>query len=46
MSNLPEAGATQDTFTTSDALPWKPVDPENLDWRCSRCGGIQTRAPR
>jgi quercetin dioxygenase-like cupin family protein len=38
MSNLPEAGATQGTFTTSDAIPWKlgleaqlekPVDPKN-----------------
>ena len=24
-----KAGATQGTFTTSDAIPWKPVDPEN-----------------
>jgi len=23
------AGATQGTFTTSDAIPWKPVDPKN-----------------
>src|SRR6266851_8927500 len=22
-----KAGATQDSFTTSDAIPWKPVDP-------------------
>jgi hypothetical protein len=22
-------GATQATFTTSDAIPWKPVDPKN-----------------
>src|SRR4029077_8497988 len=24
-----KAGATQATFTTSDAIPWKPVDPKN-----------------
>ena len=24
-----KAGATQGTFTTSDAIPWKPVDPKN-----------------
>ena len=24
-----KAGATQSTFTTSDAIPWKPVDPKN-----------------
>jgi quercetin dioxygenase-like cupin family protein len=24
-----KAGATQGTFTTTDAIPWKPVDPEN-----------------
>jgi len=24
-----KARATQGTFTTSDAIPWKPVDPEN-----------------
>ena len=24
-----KAGAAQGTFTTSDAIPWKPVDPEN-----------------
>src|SRR5262249_30169330 len=24
-----KAGATQGTFTTSDAIPWKPVDPEH-----------------
>ena len=24
------AGATQATFTTSDAIPWKPVDPKHL----------------
>src|SRR5260370_5907114 len=41
-----KAGATQGTFTTSDAIPWKPVDPSTLDCRCSRCGGIQTRAPQ
>ena len=23
------AGATQATFTTSDAIPWKPVDPKH-----------------
>ena len=23
-----KAGATQDSFTTSDAIPWKPVDPK------------------
>ena len=23
------SGATQGTFTTSDAIPWKPVDPKN-----------------
>ena len=23
------SGTTQGTFTTSDAIPWKPVDPEN-----------------
>jgi hypothetical protein len=27
MSNLSEAGAAQDTFTTGDAIPWKPADP-------------------
>jgi hypothetical protein len=41
-----KAGATQGTFTTIDAIPWKPVDPKDLDWRCSWFGGIQTRAPR
>src|SRR3989442_972973 len=24
-----KAGAIQGTFTTSDAIPWKPVDPKN-----------------
>src|SRR5229473_6633888 len=24
-----KAGATQGTFTTSDAIPWKPVDPKH-----------------
>ena len=24
-----KAGATQGTFTTSDAIPWKPVDPKD-----------------
>jgi len=24
-----KAGATEGTFTTSDSIPWKPVDPEN-----------------
>src|SRR6266436_6508618 len=24
-----KAGATEGTFTTSDAIPWKPVDPKN-----------------
>jgi hypothetical protein len=24
-----KAGATQDSFTTSDAIPWKPVDPNH-----------------
>jgi len=24
-----KAGATQDSFTTSDAIPWKPVDPKH-----------------
>ncbi len=24
-----KAGATQGNFTTSDAIPWKPVDPKN-----------------
>ena len=24
-----KAGATQGTFATSDAIPWKPVDPKN-----------------
>jgi len=23
-----KAGATQGTFTTSDAIPWKPIDPK------------------
>jgi len=23
-----KAGATQDSFTTSDAIPWKPIDPK------------------
>src|SRR5260370_24871303 len=23
-----KAGATQETFTTSDAIPWKPIDPK------------------
>jgi quercetin dioxygenase-like cupin family protein len=27
MSNISEAGAAQDTFTMSDAIPWKPADP-------------------
>src|SRR5437899_12923575 len=26
-----QAGATQGTFTTSDAIPWKPVDPKKPD---------------
>jgi quercetin dioxygenase-like cupin family protein len=26
-----EAGTTQGTFTTSDAIPWKPADPEKPD---------------
>jgi quercetin dioxygenase-like cupin family protein len=26
-----KAGATQGTFTTSDAIPWKPVDPKKPD---------------
>jgi hypothetical protein len=26
-----QAGATQGTFTTSDAIAWKPVDPKKPD---------------
>jgi hypothetical protein len=39
-----KAGATQGTFTTSDAIPWKPVDPKHPGLQ--RCGGIQTKAHR
>jgi hypothetical protein len=40
------AGATQATFTTSDAIPWKPVDPKHPGLMMFAVGGIQTRAPR
>src|SRR4029077_12753844 len=28
-AGVAKAGATQGTFTTSDAIPWKPVDPKH-----------------
>jgi len=42
-----KAGATQGTFTTSDAIPWKPIDPKKYPGlQIFAVWGIQTRAPR
>jgi hypothetical protein len=38
------AGATQATFTTSDAIPWKPVDPKHPGLRPARAGAIRRSA--
>src|SRR5260370_23387248 len=42
-----KAGATQGTFTTSDAIPWKPVDPNHpgllmfVVWRNPNTGAFE-----
>ena len=42
-----KTGATQgSTFTTSDAIPWKPVDPKHPGLMMFVVWGIQTRAAR
>jgi hypothetical protein len=38
-----KAGATQGIFTTSDAIPWKPVDPKNHPGLMMFVGGESKR---